>query len=64
MKRNIIYKQKEEAFTTSQHVNDILLPEYNALKDPYLAGYFDNPAIKKHLKETGVVRKKKKYVLE
>ena len=38
----------------------MLLPSYNALKDPYLIGYFDNPGLKKHLKETGVIRKKRR----
>jgi hypothetical protein len=37
------------------------LPSYNALRDPFLAGYFDNPQLKRHLKETGVIKRKRRY---
>jgi hypothetical protein len=37
----------------------VLLPTYNALQDPFLAGFFDNPSLKKHLRRTGAVKKKR-----
>jgi hypothetical protein len=42
------------------------LPTYNALKDQYLLGFFDNPDIKRHLRKTGILRKKQKknYFIE
>jgi hypothetical protein len=39
----------------------VLLPSYNALKDPFLIGYFDNPTLKRHLKETGVIKRKRRH---
>ncbi len=56
-----LYKQREASFHLTQNVNDVLLPSYNALQDPFLAGYFDNPIVKRNLKETGVIKKKRRY---
>lgn len=56
-----LYKQRETSFKLAQNVNDVLLPSYNALQDPFLAGYFDNPLIKRNLKETGVIKRKRRY---
>ena len=61
MRKVSLAKKKEESFSTKQHVNEVLLPHYNALRDPFLMGYFDNPTLKRHLKETGVVKKKKRF---
>ena len=61
MRRGNYVKKKEELFSTKQHVNQVLLPQYNALRDPFLVGYFDNPMLKRHLKETGVLKRKKRF---
>lgn len=61
MKSYRFYHHRELSFNLSNHVNEILLPNYDALKDPFLSGYFDNPIIKRNLKETGVIRKKKRF---
>ena len=37
----------------------MIIPNYNALKDPYLSGFFKLPFYKKHLKDTGILPKKK-----
>ena len=37
----------------------MLLPTYNALHDPFLAGFFDHPSLKKHLRRTGAVKRKR-----
>jgi hypothetical protein len=37
----------------------MVIPEYNALHDPSLANYFKKPFIKKNLRLTGVIKKKK-----
>ena len=52
--------KREQGFSTKQHINQVLLPDYNALHDPFLKGYFHNPSIKKHLKEMGVIKKCRK----
>lgn len=55
-----LQRVREAAFNLAQHANEVLLPSYNALKDPYLSGYFDNPLVKRNLKETGVIKRKRK----
>lgn len=37
----------------------MIIPNYNALKDPYLSGFFKLPFYKKHLKDTGILPRKK-----
>jgi hypothetical protein len=60
MIRRAVAKKRENSFNLTQHVNEVLLPSYNALKDPFLIGFFENPIVKKTLKETGVLRKKRR----
>lgn len=48
-------KARESSFNLTQNVNEVLLPAYDALHDPFLSGYFDNPLLKRHLKKTGVI---------
>lgn len=61
MRRALLHDKKREiSFVNSTHVNSVLLPTYNALRDPYLVGFFDNPSVRKHLKVTGVLKKKRK----
>ena len=55
-----LHRARENAFNLSQKANDVLLPSYDALTDPYLARYFDNPLLKRHLKETGVIKRKRR----
>lgn len=55
-----IQRARENAFNLTQRANEVLLPAYDALSDPYLAGYFDNPQLKRHLKETGVIKRKRR----
>ena len=43
-----------------ENLKEKVIPEYDALKDPFLKGYFNNPFILKHLRHTGVVNKKSK----
>jgi len=57
-------KKREGDFNLSQHANEVLLPAYNALRDPFLVGYFDNPLVKKHLKQTGVIKKKRRFSIK
>jgi hypothetical protein len=44
-----------------QRANEVFLPTYDALNDPFLVGFFQNPLVKKNLKETGVLKKKRRY---
>jgi Na+-transporting NADH:ubiquinone oxidoreductase subunit NqrC len=55
-----LQKVREVSFNLAQRANDVLLPSYNALRDPFLSGYFDNPQVKRHLRETGVIKKKRR----
>lgn len=55
-----LHRVRENSFNLAQKANDVLLPTYNALSDPYLAGYFDNPLLTRHLKETGVIKRKRR----
>ncbi len=52
-------QKRECSFNLKQNVNELLIPEYNALKDPFLNGFFDHPTYKRHLKATGVIPPKK-----
>ena len=60
MRKAYLFKNREKSFNNSFHINDKALPSYNALKDPFLQGFFDKPPLKKHLQEIGLVRKGKK----
>ena len=61
MRRAAIHDRKRELlFSNSTPINEVLLPAYNALTDPFLSGFFDNRSVKKHLRTTGVLKKKRK----
>lgn len=64
LKKLPLTKKREIDFSLSQHANEILLPEYNALRDPFLTGYFDNPIVRKNLKQTGVIKKKRRFSIK
>lgn len=49
MRKAYLFRQREKTFDISFHINDQPLPDYNALKDPYLEGFFDKPPLKRHL---------------
>ena len=55
-------KEREKQFNNSYRINDKFLPNYNALHDPYLSGYFDKPQLKKHLKEMHLIKRKRKFL--
>jgi len=57
-------KKREVAFNLKQSVNELVIPQYNALRDPFLDGYFANPQIKRNLRETGVIVKKRRFSLK
>lgn len=50
--------QKE--FINSYHVNEVPLPYYNPLADPYLKGYFSNSKNKHQLSKQGLLYKPSK----
>jgi hypothetical protein len=59
-----LYKMRENSFSLTQNINEMVIPEYNALKDPFLDGFFNNPQLKKHLKSTGVLLRRKGFSLK
>lgn len=62
MRKGYRIREREKGFNLSYHINDQPLPEYNALKDPCLEGYFDRRELKKHLVETGILKKSKNKI--
>ncbi len=61
MRKAHLFRKKEECFVNTYNVNDIPLPAYNALHDPYLTDFFKNPQQIRLLRETGVLKKKRKF---
>jgi hypothetical protein len=45
-------------FVNSFHVNEVPLPYYNPLQDPYLEGYFNNDKVNQHMQEAGFLYRK------
>jgi hypothetical protein len=56
-------RHRETAFSLGQSLNEMVIPRYDALADPFLRSFFDPPAQKRHLKVTGVLPKKKCFSL-
>lgn len=61
MRKAILNRQREKQFDISYRITDQPLPEYDALKDPCLAGYFDKPQLKRHLKDMHIIKPKRKH---
>lgn len=64
LRRAVLNKRKEESFRLNQTLKEMIIPEYNALRDPFLNGFFEHPNIIRHLKSTGVVPKRRKLSLK
>lgn len=60
-RRGQVLKRREQSFDLKQSVLEPLIPPYNALHDPFLNGFFDHPAYKRHLQATGVVHRPKRF---
>ena len=41
----------------------MVIPQYNALRDPYLFDFFNSASVTKHLKHTGVLPTKKRFAI-
>jgi len=58
------YSKKETSpkkdFIHTYHVNEVPLPYYNPLADPYLKGYFSNSKNKGQIEKMGLVYKPEK----
>jgi len=37
----------------------MVIPNYNALRDPFLVGFFDQPRYRIHLRKTGALPRKR-----
>lgn len=57
MRRRLSYKKNspKKEFINSYHVNEVPLPYYNPLADPYLKGYFSNSKVSKHIEHQGLI---------
>jgi hypothetical protein len=42
----------------------MVIPNYDALRDPFLVGYFQHPYILSNLKKTGIITRKKRFSLQ
>lgn len=47
--------EPRKAFINSYHVNEVPLPYYNPLEDPYLSGFFSNDRNARHLARSGLL---------
>jgi hypothetical protein len=43
----------EKEFVHSYHINEVPLPYYNPLQDPYLRGYFSNRKVEQQIQHLG-----------
>ena len=42
----------------------MVIPSYNALKDPFLSGFFEHPGMRINLRKTGIIVRKKRFLLQ
>jgi hypothetical protein len=42
-------------FINSYHLNEVPLPYYNPLEDPFLSGYFNSFQVSRHLARSGLL---------
>jgi hypothetical protein len=40
LRRAALNRKKEESFNLNQSLREMIIPEYNALRDPFLNGFF------------------------
>jgi hypothetical protein len=64
VRKGLIYQRREQTFLLRQSINDMVIPSYNAIKDPYLNGYFQHPGIVNNLRKTGIIHRKKQFSLQ
>ena len=58
-------RSPRKQFINSYHVNEVPLPYYNPLEDPYLQGFFTNENVARHLEAVGFVyQARKEYPYE
>lgn len=50
-------KSARKEFVNSYHMNEVPLPYYNPLQDPYLQGFFGNYHVSRILEDRGLVYK-------
>jgi hypothetical protein len=56
-------KKRETSFSLGQSLNEMVIPRYDALYDPFLKTFFGHPAQRRLLKVTGAVPAKKRFSL-
>lgn len=64
VRRKNLTVRREHEFNLQQNVKDMSIPQYDALKDPYLEGFFNHQFYKKHFRKTGIIAKKKSLSLK
>lgn len=67
MRRRLSQKKvsPKKDFIHTYHINEVPLPYYNPLADPYLQGYFSNTKVNKHIDQQGLIyRPSKNYPYE
>ncbi len=56
MRRRYSKKQSpKKQFLNSYHINEVPLPYYNPLADPYLQGFFSNNRNHRHISQMGLI---------
>lgn len=63
IRKAVLHKRREQDFQLRQSVNEMVIPSYDALKDPFLSGFFQHPQMLTNLKKTGIITRKKRFSL-
>jgi hypothetical protein len=56
-------KKREACFSLGQSLNEMVIPRYEALQDPFLKTFFNSPTQKRLLKTTGIIPTNKRFSL-
>ena len=58
--RTARYLRSKKEFVNSYHINEVPLPYYNPLADPYLTGFFSSRHTERHISNLGLLYSPKK----
>jgi hypothetical protein len=62
MRKKYISTRKKKDFDNRFHINEVFMPTYNPLNDPYLIDYFESQNVKRQLEENGIKNKRHIYI--
>jgi hypothetical protein len=53
---------KKKEFDIRFNINEVFMPPYDPLKDPFLNDYFENYNVRRHLEQIGIKKKRHIYL--